>query len=348
MELCNYSAILRDLELEVQQPFRLCASSCTTLLYAGFLLAPSGVSMISKLAISSDEIHELCKAYNNPYIVISGSKQDIVAFEKYALKVTDGLSGESDIQAFLAALNTSKFRECFHVSEHNVKVEALFAPAARKYPSNLPEHGRPIWDTVMVSPTYAKNTQGQSTEAKWAIAVKMYADRCARLGVQPFAGVDYYTKEKLTEEYAKIYRQTSDLELQLRNNFLRLIYINGFGAKLGWHYVETTYNNSNFVVVFERPWTLEVPGAKLLGRLVRSEGFKKNQHGAGYILTINRNSMLRIRIKKGASQAQMQMFIMFTKDKITQAFKLDSKMSIPAVLRWFTPIAKQWAKTRKF
>lgn len=317
--------------------------------HAGAILAPAGVTMTPEFFPLPEGVHELCGKYGTPYLMLSGTQTELSEFLRFVYVQCEGKTGQEDRDCFLNALNTSEQGAALTVHEFNTTVTAMQAPAIGKYPSNIPDHGQAIWDSVITLPTFKRASQGQPVEVKWAIAVKMYTERALKVGAKPFTGSKaVYTRKDLTDDTNRVLASVGSLEQQLRNNLLRKSYITDFGGSAPWRFVGTGYNNSNFVIELERQWSLLETGPKILGYLVRTEGFKKNIHGAGYILPISRSALLRVRVRKNSGQVTVNLFLMFTKDKIVHTYELPGKTPIRELLQHFDDIAKRWYKTKRF
>lgn len=332
MGVCSNEAYILELERKIA-----CASS--RLFHIGIMFTDSGTVVAPKPMLDESMVHAQCAKFGRRYWVLDGDYDTLVEFVKSTLAATKDCSGEDDERAVIKAVEEFNLP---HRSFNNV-VTAIQDPKPRHYPGNIPQANRIIWDTVIKSQKYLDGSHGKPAEVKWSLAVRLYSTRCVMLGVKPFG-----ESESLESEYADVLDQSKKLEQQLRKNLMALRYIDDFGSTSPWRFVEVSYNNSNYVIVLERVWNLAAPGDKVLRRLVRAEGFKKNEFGAGYIHPISRRSMLRVRVKRNIAQVPVQMFIMFTKPKIVQMLNCDPKIGSAQLLSKFTLIAKKWFATGKF
>lgn len=342
-------AVLDDIEYDAcrYHASGFSARASQAIFHAGAILAPSGVTMTPEFSPDPKEIHTVCSQYGYPYLTLSGTVDQLSEFLRHVYSQCQGKHGQEDRDCFLRELNTSEPGSALVVLEFNTVVTAMHAPAIGKYPANIPEQGKVLWDTVLGLPTYQRAVQGQPVEVKWAIAVKFYTARALKVGAKPFVdSKKVYTRKALTDEYNQVLARVGGLEQQLRNNMIARGYISP--STTPWEYQGVSYDQGNLIIETQRTWSAIAPGPKILGSLVRTEGFKKNAHGAGYVLPVSRSALLRIRVRKGSGQVTVNLFTMFTRDKITHTFDLDPKMPIRELLPEFESIAKRWHKTKRF
>ncbi len=314
--------------------------------FSGLTLGSDSVGLYPR-TYNKFEVIKACEKLNSPWLLVSGSKTRLDHFITVAIKRTSKLSGSDEVTEVLNTLNT-EFTD-LTVQEFGFETTASNAPASGSYPVNISEAGKKIWDKVLESPRYATNVRGRSSDVRWAIAMKMYMDKALRLGAKPFAAsVNSYSRKELTEAYQLTLANAGSLESQLRENLYERGFITNRTVK-PWRFKEVSYNSKRFVCVLSRVWDIRtgVDHKNILKHLVRREQFEKNQDGAGWIIKASSNARIRVRIRGDHKFVEVDLFIMFSRDKLIHGLHIDSSNQ-RSMLDEFHKIMQQWFKTKRF
>lgn len=285
------------------------------------------------------EVVQACLDTKHPFIIVSGAPK---VLERYAQSVSSSIKVFDEHEAALAALLDF---EDLAVSEYGFEADAFDHPDVGLYPMNITKDGMRLWDLVVASKLFKKNTAGRSLKVRWAVAMKMYMDKASRMRVKPFvASNDDYTKTDLTRTYNNVLSKLGQLESQIRENLIDRGYIYD-GRK--WGFKEVSYNSGKFVCVISKTWEAKVETKQVLKHLVRNEGFEKNRNGAGWVIDVSGVSRIRVRTRPSAGIVEVDLFVMFNRDKLRSVYNFGG-MRTSNMLDEFHTIAKHWFQRKRF
>lgn len=285
------------------------------------------------------ETVQACLATKHPFIIVSGSAKNVA---RYTTSVGDNAALLGEHEAALAAL--LEFDD-LEVSEYGFETDAFDHPDVGLYPLNITKEGTKLWDIVVASKLFKKNTAGRPLKVRWAVAMKMYMDKASRMRVKPFvASNDDYTKTDLTRTYNNVLSKLGQLESQIRDNLIDRGYISN-GRR--WSFKEVSYNSGKFVCVISKTWEAHVETKQILKHLVRNEGFEKNQRGAGWVIDVSGVSRIRVRTRPSAGIVEVDLFVMFSKDKLRTVYNFGA-VRLSNMLDEFHTIAKHWFQRKRF
>lgn len=279
--------------------------------------------------------------------VISGNRAELDTFIRSASIITKNMSNSDEHTTFFNMLNNAYPQFGYEtVATEALGGLILKAPEKGKYPTNLSADARKLWDEILDSELYAKNTRGRNGVQKYAILTKMVLDKASRKAVTPFArSKSAFSLSELTTQYAELRSRGQSLEQQVCKNlwFKNLVESLDRGV---WKFLKVDYVDSRFAVVLETRWACVTPDPKKVVRhLVNREEFKHYEHG-GWILKASNSCYLNIRMKK-YPEISVRMILLLTKDKLVNGLGLTATNKAE-LLSQFESVAKHWARTRKF
>lgn len=320
--------------------------------YLGVMFSePEGVRLVVPMSASKEEcLRNLSRVATTSInqAIVSGTQAELETFVHSVDKLTSGLSNTDEHTVFFNTLNNMftslSYEE--HVTEATGGL-LLASPSKGKYPANLSTEARKLWDNIIDSDLYKRNTQGRTGVQKYAILTKMVLDKASRQAVTPFArSKSAFSTSELTKQYAEIRSRGQSLEQQVCKNlwFRNLVESLDRGV---WKFLKVDYVDSRFAIVLETRWGCVTDDPKKIVRhLVNREGFKHNDSGSGWILKASNSCYLNIRIKK-FPEISVRMILLFSKDKLVNGLGLTGKNK-HELLDQFEQVARNYARSRKF
>jgi len=327
-------------------------SEDTGLWHFGVVETPEGIILV--LDITDDYnacIHRtkaIAGSLYSSYILSTDSRDDLEILVQHINRLLGkSLNTNDESKTFFKIIKTYyAFVHITKLTESAITATAASFPEQGKYPANISEPARLIWDGILASDLYNTKTQHTTTLQKWSIVTRMFLDKCNRKGITPFAQPKSVSKnlEGLTKKYAQQRNLAAQLERQVFFNLEAEGLVENLDRGV-WKFLKTEYIDKRYVIVIETRWfSLTKNPALLAKHIVDEEHFIKSPVG-GWEHNISPTCKLRIRIKR-YPDISFRMVLSFSKD-ILISLGITGR-NTDEYLEAFDDIARDWARTRKF
>lgn len=286
----------------------------------------------------------LAVADNYACWLISGSLDYLEVVIKHVQNMMGSVSPEEEFDVYIAtAQKYYAFLQFTQLRQNQLQATAG-SPTQTVYPNNLSDEAKTVWDRVLMSNAYLKQSADMKPLQKWGLASRLFLDACNRKSIAPFKTSKSISVDELSKRYGAQYKIASQLERQVLYNMQAEGLVEDLDRGV-WKYHSVDYINNRYAIVLQTRWLSHTKKPSVLANHLKQEDFTVSPQG-GWEHTVSPITKICVKIQKYPN-VSIRMVMLFTKD-ILQGLGVTGRNRDEMLLAFEEEIAKDFARKRKF